>query len=196
MPLFFSNSSHSRKGIHPQICCGWGCWGWSSKMTLEVLFYYHLCPSSSVACNSANTCTCASVHMRIHLCSSKLHLADAENQKENEVMCQGKEYVFLPVLGAYFCCLLWHKSQLSIPAGSWCHSMHRGGQGLFSKAQKRSCVLSWSKVVRIHSLKHFNEKQEVTPSLHSPKTGTIKTKVSSRNHDEEEYLLQQTAGSL
>lgn len=130
-----------------------------------------------MACNSANTCTpCASIHMSIQLCSTKLHLADAENQKENEVLCQGKEHVFLPVLGAYFCCLPWHKSQLSVHARTWSHSMHRGVQGLYSKAQKRSRVLSWSKVVCLHSLKHCNEKQEVTPSLHSPKTGAIKSK--------------------
>lgn len=52
----------------------------------------------------------------IPLCSSKLHLLVAENQKENQVLCQGKEHMFLLVLGTS-CCLPWCKSQLSIHAG-------------------------------------------------------------------------------
>lgn len=99
---------------------------------------------------SVHPYTCAS----IPLCSSKFHLADAENQKENQVLCQGKEHVFLPVLGAYFCCLVWFKSQLSFHVGTVCHSMHRRVQELVSKPQKRSHVSSWNKVVWIPSLKH------------------------------------------
>lgn len=127
-------------------------------MTLEVLLYYHLCLSDSLAHNAASTSTpCASLQP---VCSSKLHLAGAENQKKNIEYCAKVKnrclsqswdiyYIYYIISIASSC-----KPWLSICSGTVCYSVDRGMQRLVSEPQIWNCVFSWSMVDCTPSLKY------------------------------------------
>lgn len=121
--------------------------GWGSKITLKVLFYYHLC--LSVACN---TTVCPYTCSSIPLCSSNSTWQMERTRKKIKVsskaknMCSSQPWGLISVaspcgsLPYLFCsdCVPFHARRL---------------QGL--QPQKRSHGSSWSKAFCMPSFKHL-----------------------------------------
>lgn len=88
-------------------------WGWSSRMILKVLFYYHLCLLDSVACNTA---VCPDACSSIPCCSSNSTWQMQRTRKKIKVSSKERTCA-PPSLGTYFCFFPFCKSYLSVLQG-------------------------------------------------------------------------------
>lgn len=125
-------------------------WGWSSRMILKVLFYYHLCLSDSVACNTA---VCPDACSSIPCCSSNSTWQMQRTRKKIKVSSKertcappslGDLFLLLPLLQVLPVCF----------AGTVCHSMHGDCREWFASPGREIMCHSGARVFASFPFKH------------------------------------------